>query len=60
MSKKRTTWTFEPTAEVSSLLSKQMTKLVGRGGNRRGLRTRLINEVLSQAFKSNFGKRESA
>ena len=56
--KQRITWTFEPDADVQSLLAKEMTRLRGRNGKKRGLRTTLINDALREMFKANRGKRE--
>ena len=42
---KRITWTVEPDHDVESLVDKRMTQMVGKRGNKRGLRTRIVNEA---------------
>ena len=55
---KRTTWTIEPDEDVASLVSKEMTARVGRNGNRRGLLTKILNELARSGLAHHKGKRE--
>lgn len=55
---KRITWTVEPDADVASLLDKRMTQIVGKRGNKRGLRTKIINEAVRNHLAYLSGKRE--
>lgn len=52
---KRTIWTFEPEADVRSLLAKEMRR---RGGKRRGLLRTIINDCLRAKLGHLAGKRE--
>ena len=55
---KRITWTVEPARDVESLLDKRMTQMVGKRGNKRGLRTRIVNEAVRYYLANLQGKRE--
>jgi hypothetical protein len=57
---KRITWTLEPDPDVASLVDKRITEMAGKHGNKRGLRTRIINEALRNALSYLLGKREAA
>jgi hypothetical protein len=57
---KRETWTFEPSQEAKSLLQKEMNRRAGRGGEKRGLRTKILNDALVAFLFSLKGKRELA
>jgi hypothetical protein len=60
---KRVIWTFVPTAENQSFLRKAMTRVVGRSATRdqkKGLKSRLINEALRLQWAHLSGKREAA
>jgi hypothetical protein len=56
---KRVTWTIEPEADVQSLVSKQLNRLAGRNGRRRGLRTRILNEAVRAYLAGLQGKRDA-
>ena len=56
---KRETWTVEPEADVRSLVRKEMNRMVGRSGNKRGLRTRIIHDALRAHLAGLKGKREA-
>jgi hypothetical protein len=56
---KRITWTVEPAADVVSLVNKRITEMAGKHGNKRGLRTRIVNEALRNALSYLQGKREA-
>ena len=55
---KRITWTVEPARDVESLVDKRMTQMVGKNGNKRGLRTRILNEAVRHHLAYLHGKRE--
>ena len=57
---KRETWTFEPSEEAKSLLAKAINKRAGRGGETRGLRTRILNEAIADFLAAHSGKREAS
>lgn len=57
-SKKRRTWTFEPADDVRSLMARAINSKVGRGGQERGLRSRLINKAIRLQCVALAGKRE--
>ena len=57
---KRETWTFEPSEEAKSLLAKAINKRAGRGGETRGLRTRILNEAIAALLDGYKGKRETS
>ena len=58
-SRKSKTITFRPSSDVLSLLTKAVTKKVGRLGEPRGHRSRLINEAIRQHFAHLAGKLEA-
>lgn len=55
---KRETWTFEPSEEVRSLVNKEMNRRAGKHGEKRGLRTKILNDALESFLFSLKGKRE--
>lgn len=55
---KRVTWTIEPAGDVKSLVSKAINAVAGRKGQKRGLRTKLINEAVRSHLAHLRGKRE--
>ncbi len=55
---KRITWTVEPDRDVSSLVDKRITQMAGKHGNKRGLRTRILNEAVRNQLSYLAGKRE--
>ena len=57
---KRITWTLEPDRDVESLVDKRITEMVGKHGNKRGLRTRILNEAVRQQLAYLHSKRELA
>jgi hypothetical protein len=57
---KRKTWTFDPDNDVKSLVSKEITRRVGKNGDRRGKRTEIIHEAIRKYLASLNGKREAA
>lgn len=57
---KRETWTFEPDKKAKSLVVKEMNRRAGRNGERRGLRTAILNAALAHYLSSLNGKRELA
>lgn len=57
---KRRTWTIEPAVDVKSIVAKEIVKRVGRGGKKRGVRTKIINDSLRSYLKHHLGKREAA
>jgi len=52
------TWTFEPDADVRSLMAKAINRKAGRAGKKRGLRSRLINKAIRLQCAALVGKRE--
>lgn len=58
--RKRKTWTFEPDADVKSLMAKALNAEVGRRGRKRGLRSRILNDAVRAALAHLAGKREGA
>lgn len=57
---KRKTWTFDPDNDVKSLVSKEITRRVGKNGDRRGKRTEILHEAIRKYLASLNGKRETA
>ena len=58
MKAKRITWTVEPDPDVASLVDKRVTQMAGKRGNKRGLRTRILNEAVRNHLAYLLGKRE--
>ncbi len=56
----RETWTFEPDEITKSLMRKAMNRHAGKDANKRGLRTKLLNEAVCKFYASLAGKREAA
>lgn len=55
----RTTWTIDPDHESESLMDKAITRICGKTGNRRGVRTRIILDALKMHLATMKGKREA-
>jgi hypothetical protein len=55
---KYTSWTFRPTDEVQSLISKAISKYFGKACKSGRLRSKLINGALEKHFADLAGKRE--
>lgn len=56
---KRRTWTIEPDSDVKSLMSKEITRRVGKNGDKRGKRTEILHEAVRNYLAHLNGKREA-
>lgn len=54
----RETWTVEPDSDVKSLMTKEINRRVGIHGDKRGQRSKILNEAVRAFLVSLIGKRE--